>query len=120
VSPRAIGSLVAIGAGVAVVAVIVISANKKALLESVDPTSRDNLAYKGANSVGAALTGDEHFSVGVGAWNMVNAVKGLFGAAEPDLTTPVHLRLVEDAAGNAWWSGVEPESKKGLLSWWPF
>jgi len=32
--------------------------------EAVNPTSDQNLAYQGVNSVGAAVTGDEHFSLG--------------------------------------------------------
>lgn len=30
----------------------------------VNPTSRDNLAYSGANSVGQALSGDEYWTLG--------------------------------------------------------
>lgn len=31
---------------------------------ALDPTSANNLAYRGVNAVGTSLTGDEHFSLG--------------------------------------------------------
>lgn len=36
----------------------------KAAAQSVDPTSTENLVYKGVNHVGAAVSGDQSFSLG--------------------------------------------------------
>lgn len=45
---------------------------RKDIGEAVNPVSRNNLAYKATNEVGQALSGDEHFSLGVLIWEMAN------------------------------------------------
>jgi hypothetical protein len=85
--PASIGLGIGLGA-VALVAIggiaFVLWKNK----ERFDVTSSKNLAYTGANNVGAALTGDEHFSLGVKVFDVVDSIKGFFGGGEPDLTEP--------------------------------
>lgn len=63
------------GAGVALVALAALgwyAQRKVAALPagSFDPTSRENLAYKGANQIGAALTGDNDFALGAWLWEV--------------------------------------------------
>lgn len=40
---------------------------------SFDPTSDKNLAYRGANAVGGALTGDDNFTVGGWLYDLTHA-----------------------------------------------
>jgi hypothetical protein len=38
----------------------------------LNPTSPDNLAYRGVNSVGKIISADPQFSLGVWAWELLN------------------------------------------------
>lgn len=49
--------------------------------ELVNPLSRSNLVYRGANEIGAALTGNPAFNLGASIFEATHA--------EPDLTAPV-------------------------------
>jgi hypothetical protein len=45
---------------------------RKTIVESVNPLSRNNVAYKSVNAVGEVLTGDDDFSLGVKIWEWMN------------------------------------------------
>jgi len=58
--------------------------------QAVNPTSDQNLAYKGVNSVGEALTGDDAFSLGSWLYDLTHPNEG------KDLTAPVPIRRNEE------------------------
>jgi hypothetical protein len=67
--------VLAIGAGVAVVGVILykgVPAAAKAVGAAVDPTSDKNVFYRGANAVVGAVTGDKDATVGTKLWDVFN------------------------------------------------
>lgn len=43
---------------------------------AVNPTNPDNVFYEGVNSVGGAVTGDEHFSLGGWIYERFHGVDG--------------------------------------------
>lgn len=45
---------------------------RKAIGDAINPVSDKNLAYTGTNAVGAAISGDEHWSLGVAIWEFMN------------------------------------------------
>jgi membrane protease YdiL (CAAX protease family) len=59
-------------AAVAAVGLGYLYMKRKAIGEAVNPVSPNNLAYKATNGVGAAVSGDEHFSLGVWLWELTN------------------------------------------------
>jgi hypothetical protein len=80
------GQLITVGvASVAVLGVIGFMAMRRADVlpskETFNPLSPENLAYRGVNAVGEALTGDRDFSLGVWLWEQTHS--------EPDLTAPI-------------------------------
>lgn len=92
------------GTGVlAVVAVVAVGAGAFWVYknrERFNPTNPDNLAHSGANAVGAALTGDKDFSLGVKVFDAVDALKSLVGRGEPNLADPVTVTYHRDAHGS--------------------
>jgi hypothetical protein len=78
--------------------------------QAVNPTSDRNLAYRGVNAVGGAVTGDASFSLGSWLWEKLNpaavaAERDLTGATPP-AGAPIYDRWDYYArAGNAPASG---------------
>lgn len=65
----------AIGAGLGLVLVGVVAyVAKFGVPKAFNPTSSENLAYQGANSIGAAIAGErpEDFSLGARIWEWLN------------------------------------------------
>jgi hypothetical protein len=58
--------LIAVGAVVAVILARQLAGAAKAAGQAVNPTNPDNVFHSGVNQVGAAVSGDESFSLG--AW----------------------------------------------------
>lgn len=50
----------------------------------VNPLSRENIVYRGANAVGAALTGNPSYNLGSSAFELIHS--------EPDLTAAVNVQ----------------------------
>lgn len=98
-----IGAGAAIVAGILVLGVAGIYAAKRAGVlpgaDTFNPASPDNLAYRGANAIGAALTGDQDFSLGARIWEWTHD--------EPDLTAPA-LPIAPREVRESIWSGSEP------------
>lgn len=78
-------------AGLAVGAVLALAFLRKFGPGGLDPTSPDNAAYTSANAVGAALTGDQDFSLGVWLYELTHS-------SEPDPSTPVYRREYDPLA----------------------
>ena len=83
-------TLILIGGGAVLVLVALgyVAAKKAGALApgALDPTSRDNLAYRGANEIGAALTGNKDWSVGVAVWELLNPAQA---AKDNQVAAPV-------------------------------
>lgn len=63
-------------AGAAVAGVVLYQLAKRgaaAVGQAVNPTSRDNVAYSGVNAVGAAVSGDDSFSLGAWLYNVTHS-----------------------------------------------
>lgn len=60
---------------------------REAIAEAVNPVSRNNLAYKGVNAVGEAVTGDEHWTLGGYMFELLNPQAV---AREQELTKTVY------------------------------
>lgn len=58
----------------AVAAVVVYYAGKKAkqVAQAINPVSTDNIAYTGVNSVGAVLTDNKRFDLGVWIYDKIH------------------------------------------------
>lgn len=67
------GTMVLVGAGVlAAGAIWWARSSLFDLGDSVNPTSRENVVYKGVNRIGKDVSGDEHFSLGVWFWELTH------------------------------------------------
>jgi hypothetical protein len=55
---------VAVGVGVALVVAWVLNRTAKAAGAAINPTDRDNLAYRGVNAVGEAVSGERGWTLG--------------------------------------------------------
>lgn len=62
-----------------------IAASVGSAAQAINPASDQNLAYRGVNAVGAAVTGSESFSLG--SW-----LYEVFNPNQPDPTAPVATR----------------------------
>lgn len=62
--------------GAAVAGATLLYLNRGALREvvtrKINPASDENLVYESVNDAGAAVTGDQHFSLGVWVWELLH------------------------------------------------
>lgn len=82
---------------------------KLATQGAFNPANPDNLAYKATNAIGTSITGDPNFTFGGWIWDVTHPVTNQQIA---DLSKPVQLVPVEDAAGNVYY--VSPDEAKAI------
>lgn len=79
-----VDGLMVVGVLAAGVALYVYSQKNKiadaagAVVDAVNPASPENLAYRGVNGIGAALTGEESFTLGGWIYDVTHPNEGLF------------------------------------------
>ena len=71
-------AMIYVAAGAVVVYLLYRAAKKAggalaAAADAVNPTSANNLAYRGVNSIGASVTGDQNWSLGGAIYDLLHA-----------------------------------------------
>lgn len=103
-------SLAAVGAGVGLVGLLVVYiVGKKAVASgAINPASRNNLIYGGANDIGAAVSGGKDFNLGAWIWEKTHpaAVARESEVTLPSVATPPYFPPTVDYSQTSNWGGA--------------